>query len=175
MMGLPVAVGLVAGGVALDLSNPSSGVTNPLLERTGRPAPAFTLPEVLDPARRLSLSDFRGKPLVLNFWASWCYPCRTEMPLLESAERSENGSVQFVGIDTNDTRGAAAAFLARTHVSYVSLFLPKPGRVSSSYELIGLPITVFISAGGRVLGRHIGQFNRATLEAALALAFGKRP
>ncbi len=175
LAGAAVAVSaLIAGAVITDLSHSETGVVYALIDRTDRPAPTFSLPEVLVPSRQLSLADFRGRPLVLNFWASWCYPCQTEMPLLESAFRSARGAVQFVGVDTNDTRKAAAAFLARTHVSYVSLFMPRPGPVSTSYQLVGLPITVFISARGRVLGRHVGQLNDATLKAALDLAFGRQ-
>jgi cytochrome c biogenesis protein CcmG/thiol:disulfide interchange protein DsbE len=165
---------LVVGAVVADLSHSGTGVVYPLVDRTDRPAPRFSLPEVLAPGRQLTLADFRGRPLVLNFWASWCYPCQTEMPLLESASRSARGAVQFIGVDTDDTRKAAAAFLARTHVSYVSLFMPRPGPVSTAYQLVGLPITVFISARGRVLGRHIGQLDAATLKAALDLAFGRQ-
>ena len=165
---------MVAGALIAYLSHSGTGVVDALIDRTDRPAPTFSLPELLAPSRQLALADFRGKPLVLNFWASWCYPCQTEMPLLESAYRSERGDVQFVGVDTDDTRKAAAAFLARTHVSYVSLFMPRPGPVSNAYQLVGLPITVFISARGRVLGRHVGQLNAATLKAALDLAFGRR-
>lgn len=173
LIGTAIAVpALVAAAIGADLSRSATGVVYALIDRTDRPAPAFSLPEVLAPNRHLSLANFRGRPLVLNFWASWCYPCQTEMPLLESAYRSERGAVQFVGVDTDDTRTAAAAFLARTHVSYVSLFLPRPGTVSTSYQLVGLPITVFISARGRLLGRHIGQLDAATLKAALDLAFG---
>jgi len=165
---------LVAAALVADLSHSETGVVYALIDRTNRPAPAFSLPEVLMPSRHLSLADFRGRPLVLNFWASWCYPCQTEMPLLESAYRSARGAVQFVGVDTDDSRNAAAAFMARTHVSYVALFMPRPGPVSTSYQLAGLPITVFISARGRVLGRHVGQLNAATLKAALDLAFGRQ-
>jgi cytochrome c biogenesis protein CcmG/thiol:disulfide interchange protein DsbE len=168
------ASALVVGALVADLSHSGTGVVYALIDRTDRPAPTFSLPEVLVPSRQLTLADFRGRPLVLNFWASWCYPCQTEMPLLESAYRSARGAVQFVGVDTDDTRKAAAAFLARTHVSYVSLFMPRSGPVSTSYQLVGLPITVFISARGRVLGRHIGQLNDATLKAALDLAFGRQ-
>ena len=127
---------LALGAIVTDLSHSGTGVVYPLIDRTDRPAPAFSLPEVLVPSRQLTLADFRGRPLVLNFWASWCYPCQTEMPLLESAFRSARGAVQFIGVDTDDRRKAAAAFLARTHVSYVSLFMPPPGpcrlRTSSS-------------------------------------------
>ena len=175
LRGTAVAVSALAvAAVFADLSQPTTGVVYALVDRTDRPAPAFSLPEVLRPSRQLTLSDFRGRPLVLNFWASWCYPCQTEMPLLESAYRSAGGAVEFVGVDTDDTRKAAAAFLARTRVSYVSLFMPRRGPVSASYQLVGLPITVFISAGGRELGRHVGQLNAATLKAALAQAFGRQ-
>lgn len=168
----PLVLALVGGGLFAYFSSSNSGVVDPLVGRTGKPAPEFSLPELLKPAVRLSLADFRGKPLVLNFWASWCYPCQTEMPLLESAYRSDHGAVQFLGVDTDDKRQAAIAFLARAHVTYPSLSLPHQGSVSSAYQLVGLPITVFISAGGVLEGRHIGQFNAATLKAALKLAFG---
>jgi len=175
LAGTAIAVSaLVVAALVADLSHSGTGVVYALIDRTDRPAPTFSLPEVLVPSRRMTLADFRGRPLVLNFWASWCYPCQTEMPLLESAYRSARGAVQFVGVDTDDTRKAAAAFLARTHVSYLSLFMPRPGPVSSAYQLVGLPITVFISSEGRVLGRHVGQLNAATLKAALDLAFGRQ-
>ena len=175
LAGTAIAVSaLVVGAIVAYLSHSGTGVVYALIDRTDRPAPTFSLPEVLVPSRQLTLADFRGRPLVLNFWASWCYPCQTEMPLLESAYRSARGAVQFVGVDTDDSRKAAAAFLARTHVSYMSLFMPRPGPVSTSYQLEGLPITVFISARGRMLGRHVGQLNAATLRAAMDLAFGRR-
>ena len=93
----------------------------------------------------MSLADFKRDPLVINFWASWCYPCQTEMPLLESAYRSDHGTVRFLGIDTDDTRHAAISFLVRLHITYPSLFMPEHSPVTTSYGLIGLPITVFVS------------------------------
>jgi cytochrome c biogenesis protein CcmG/thiol:disulfide interchange protein DsbE len=165
---------VAAAGVYAVLSSSNSAVTDPLVDRTDRPAPAFSLPELLTPERTVTLAAFNGKPLVINFWASWCFPCQTEMPLLESAYRSNHGSVQFLGIDTDDRRGAAIRFLARVHVTYPSLFMPQRGPVATSYDLIGLPITVFISAHGTVVGRHVGQLNGPTLRAALKLAFGQQ-
>jgi cytochrome c biogenesis protein CcmG/thiol:disulfide interchange protein DsbE len=169
---LVLLVALVAAGVGVAVSSSGPDVVDALVERSHEPAPAFALPEVLDPGRTMRLASFRGKPLVLNFWASWCYPCQAEMPLLEAVYRSERGAVQFVGVDTDDSRAAAAKFMHRTHVTYLSLFMPRRGAVSASYQLVGLPITVFISSDGRVLGRHIGPLNRATLDVALTLAFG---
>ncbi len=170
-----VLTALVGAGLYADLagSGAGGGVIDPLVDRDHSPAPGFSLPELLTPSRHMSLAEFRGKPLVVNFWASWCYPCQTEMPLLESAFRSEAGRVAFLGIDTNDSRGAALRFLARVHVTYPSLVLhERASPVVTGYGLIGLPITFFISARGTVMGRHIGQMNAATLKAALDLAFG---
>jgi cytochrome c biogenesis protein CcmG, thiol:disulfide interchange protein DsbE len=168
-----VALALLAGGgVYIVVSSGNSAVTDPLVDRAHRPAPAFSLPDLVNPHHKMTLADFRGRPLVINFWASWCYPCQTEMPLLESAYRSDHGAVQFLGIDTDDKRGAAIRFLDRTHVTYPSLFMPERGPVAISYDLVGLPITVFIAPNGTLLGRHIGQLNGPTLRAALVLAFG---
>jgi cytochrome c biogenesis protein CcmG/thiol:disulfide interchange protein DsbE len=167
---------LVGAGLYADLAGPGAGggVIDPLVDRTHTPAPGFSLPELLSPSRSMSLADYRGKPLVVNFWASWCYPCQTEMPLLEAAFRSEKGHIEFLGIDTNDSRGAALRFLKRDRVTYPSLVLSQKGSpVVSLYGLIGLPITLFISPQGTLMGRHIGPMNAATLKAALDLAFGE--
>jgi cytochrome c biogenesis protein CcmG, thiol:disulfide interchange protein DsbE len=167
---------VVAGcGVFAALSTSSNSTGDPLVDVTNQPATSFSLPDLLTPARTVSLADFHGKALVVNFWASWCFPCQAEMPVLESAYRSEHGQVQFLGIDTNDSRGAALQFLGRLHVTYPSLSLPDPrDEMVSAYGLVGLPITVFISASGRMVGTHIGQLDAATLRAALREAFAGR-
>ena len=170
VVGLVLAVALVS--VAIWQAQASSPATssNPLVGRTGRPAPAFSLPSLSNPARTLALATFRGKPLVINFWASWCVPCQTEMPLLEQAYRAEHGRVQFLGIDANDTSGPARAFLAQVHVTYPTVADNK-GDVAIRYGLFGLPTTVFVSASGKVVGRSIGQLHADTLRAALEEAF----
>ena len=159
---------LAGGGVYATLSSDDNkAVTDPLVDRTDRPAPAFSLPDLLKPQHTTSLASFGGKPLVINFWASWCFPCQTEMPLLESVYRSDHGAVRFLGIDTDDKREAAIKFLARVHVTYPSLYMPERGPVAVSYDLIGLPITVFVSADGTLVGRHIGQLNAPTLKGSI--------
>lgn len=166
-----IVLALVVGGVIAAVSRSTGGVASPLVDRTNRPAASFSLPDLRSPTRSLTLSDFRGKDLVVNFWASWCYPCRTEMPLLESAYRTAHGRVQFIGIDSGDQRGAAVDFSEKEHVSYPLAFDPKE-QMASSYGIFGLPITVFVSRQGRVLGRLIGQLKASTLRAALKEAFG---
>jgi cytochrome c biogenesis protein CcmG, thiol:disulfide interchange protein DsbE len=138
--------------------------------RTGKPASSFTLSSLSQAGRELSLSSFRGRPLVINFWASWCIPCRTEMPLLEQAYRSEGGKVQFLGIDSNDTTGAARSFAKQVGVTYPVAF-DGAGDVATNYGLFGLPTTIFISSSGRVVGRFIGQLHDSSLQSALKEAF----
>lgn len=171
VVGLVVTV-LAGGGIYAALSTSSVGNIPVLVEATHDPAPAFTLPDVLAPNRDVSLGDFRGRDLVVNFWASWCIPCRTEMPLLQSAHREVHGAVEFVGVDSNDTRSGAVSFLSKVHVTYLTLFDPD-GQVASRYGLVGFPTTVFISARGRILGLHMGQLNAGTLKEALDEAFGR--
>jgi len=165
-----IALSVLVGGVLAVVWTSGTSTGDPLVEQTGGPAPAFSVSTLLVPTRTISLSDYRGKELVVNFWASWCVPYRIEMPLLESAYRSEHGKVAFLGVDTNDTVNAARGFLDRVHVTYPAVFDPD-AQVASAYGIYGLPVTVFISANGRMLGRHIGQLDATTLREALRSAF----
>jgi cytochrome c biogenesis protein CcmG, thiol:disulfide interchange protein DsbE len=164
---------LVGGGLYAALTQSDSAVSTALVDRTNQPAPVFSLAGLLALDRTISSADLRGHDLVVNFWASWCVPCKTEMPLLESAYRAEHGRVTFLGVDTNDTRSAAVDFVAKVRVTY-DLASDPHGVLASRFHLFGLPTTVFISPSGRVLGRHIGQMNATTLDAALREAFGAK-
>ena len=141
-----------------------------MIGRTGRPAPGFSLPNLSKPGQTVSLPAFRGKPLVVNFWASWCIPCRVEMPLLEQTFRAEHGTIQFLGIDANESPSAGRTFLNQVHVTYPAAS-DANGSVASQYSLFGLPTTIFISPSGAIVGRFIGQLHDDTLQAALKEAF----
>ena len=166
-----VTVAFVGVAILQAVSSTSTSGSKVLVERTNRPAYDFTLHELASPSRTLSLSNFHGKDLVLNFWASWCVPCRTEMPLLERAFAGLKGRVQFLGIDSNDNQVAGLAFYRHVHVSYPAVSDPS-AILAVRYGLIGFPTTVFISPSGKVLGRFIGQLSDTTLRAALKEAFG---
>jgi len=150
--------------------SPTAADSGALVGRTGQPAPAFSLASLSAPGRTITLASFRGKPLVINFWASWCVPCRTEMPLLEQAYRALHGKVVFLGVDANDSSSAAKAFLAQVHVTYPTVS-DGEGTTAIEYGLYGLPTTVFISPSGKIEGRHIGELHADTLQAALQEAF----
>jgi len=168
--GLVLLAALVSVAVWQARSSSTMANPNPLVGRTGQPAPAFSLPSLSKPGPTISLAAFRGKPLVVNFWASWCIPCRTEMPLLEQAYQAEQGRVQFLGIDANDTSGAARDFLNQVDVTYPAVS-DANGGVAIQYSLFGLPTTVFISPSGKIMGRFIGELHADTLRAALKEAF----
>jgi cytochrome c biogenesis protein CcmG, thiol:disulfide interchange protein DsbE len=147
-----------------------SADTTALVGRSNQAAPPFSLQNLTEPGRTVTLASFRGRPLVVNFWASWCVPCRTEMPLLERAYRARHGAVAFLGVDANDTPSAAKAFLQQVHVTYETAS-DDSGTLAARYGLFGLPTTVFISASGKIVGQHIGELHEDTLAAALREAF----
>lgn len=128
----------------------------------GRPAPDFAL-ERLD-GGRLGLGDLRGKRVVLNFWASWCVPCRDEAPLLRDAQiRYARQGVVFVGIVFNDTPQKARDFVAEFGLTYPNL-IDGRNRSAVEYGVTGLPETYFIDASGVVVSKKIGPVDGADLE-----------
>ena len=145
----------------------SSGGTFTRLRATV--APTFYLVDLEHPSRTISLRDFRGHNLVLNFWASWCPPCRKEMPVLTQAARQLKGRVDFVGLDTQDQRSAGLAFAKSFHVHYPLAF--DTAQVWSSYGVYGLPTTFFISPTGQILGKQVGGLTRSRLSALIHQVF----
>ena len=112
-------------------------------------------------AFRKHLATLRGRPVVVNEWASWCPPCRDEMPLLSAASARYVGRVAFVGLNVNDSAGSARRFLGGHPVAYPS-FSDDGAKIASSLgHFIGLPTTVFLDGAGRVVHAHTGQYRDA--------------
>lgn len=129
----------------------SPGATAPV----GRPAPDFTLP--LFTGGTLNLHSLRGKPVVLNFWASWCVPCREETPLLVRLLKIYGPRIVFVGVNVEDEDQDARRFLGQYHVDYPAV-RSSDERVVIAYAVMGLPTTVFIGADGVVVDKYVGGF-----------------
>lgn len=130
----------------------------------GEPAPDVSFP--LFDGTTFSMADHfatDGRPVVLNFWASWCFPCRTEMPeFSEVAE--ENPDVAFIGVAVDDAESSAGEFAEEIGVSY-PLGFDEAGAVASSYPYIGLPTTFLIGADGVVTHQIQGQVTGTVLQA----------
>jgi cytochrome c biogenesis protein CcmG, thiol:disulfide interchange protein DsbE len=115
---------------------------------------------------RVSLTDLRGRTVVLNFWASWCPPCKRETPLLVQSAYEHAGHVVFVGVNVQDLRGPARKFLSHYAVPYVSV-ADRGTRTFTAYGLTGLPETYVVDRRGRVVVHETGELSRKSLEGAI--------
>ena len=113
------------------------------------------------------LADYRGRPLVINFWASWCPPCVAEMPDFESVHQKLGGSVAFLGVNFTDEQAAAEALARRTGVTY-DLARDADGRLFKAMGGSSMPATFFVSADGRIVDRYSGPLSRSQLERLVA-------
>jgi len=145
------------------------------------PAPAFTLPVIWDSTDswsvelhsaldddRVSLDELRGYPVVINFWASWCDPCKEEAPLLSAAARKHAGEVVFLGLDVQDFTSDARRFLERYGANnYVSV-RDASNKVYEAYGLTGVPETFYLDAEGRAITHTLGQLSEQDLAKGIA-------
>jgi len=120
----------------------------------GKPASAFTLPSVLDPAIPVSLADFKGRWVLLNVWATWCVECRAEHQVLLDVQRE--GKVAIVGLDYKDEDPAANEWLQRLGNPYDAVASDPEGRVALDYGVYGAPENFLIDPNGVIVHKHIG-------------------
>jgi cytochrome c biogenesis protein CcmG/thiol:disulfide interchange protein DsbE len=125
----------------------------PSAPKIGGPAPNFVASR-LD-GGTLELASLRGRPVVINFWASWCGPCKTEAAELEKQWQQLRGKgVVFLGVDYNDSKGDARKFLSHHGVTYTTI-LDRSATIGDRYGLSGVPETYFVDRKGRIVGDHI--------------------
>jgi cytochrome c biogenesis protein CcmG/thiol:disulfide interchange protein DsbE len=148
-----VALLLVIGYQTIRKQQPES-ITLGLARGQRPPAPAFELPRF--DGGTLPLSSLRGKYVLVNFWASWCIPCRDEAPLLERAWREyRDRGLVVVGVNIQDLEPEARKFIAEFKVSYPNV-RDRDGRVSRAYGTTGVPESFFIDREGRVVRKFPG-------------------
>jgi cytochrome c biogenesis protein CcmG/thiol:disulfide interchange protein DsbE len=138
----------------------------------GSTAPQFTIPSLLGGSQvnLTALGSGRGRPVVLNFFASWCIPCQQETPLLaETAKTAEakGSKVQFVGVDVADPRENALAFVQQAGITYPVGTDSNLYVAETLYGLTGQPNTFFIDSSGKIAGHVIGPVNATELESWL--------
>ena len=130
-----------------------------------KPAPTFSLVD-LD-GQTISLDGLRGQPLVLNFWSTWCLPCKQEHPMLQQAQR-DNPDVRFLGVLYSDKPEKARAYLKKVGAAYPTL-VDDGNRVSIDYGVAGVPETFFVSRSGEVVAKWTGPLSWPALQEKLRL------
>jgi cytochrome c biogenesis protein CcmG, thiol:disulfide interchange protein DsbE len=131
----------------------------------GKTPPSFSLP-TLEPYQAqwgpsLGVQNPEKRTIVLNIWASWCIPCRSEAPLIAQYAK-QYPQILFLGVNIQDTKPAALEFIRQYSLGFPSVFDPS-GRVGIEYGYYGVPET-FIIAGGKVVARHVGELKSGQLE-----------
>jgi cytochrome c biogenesis protein CcmG, thiol:disulfide interchange protein DsbE len=161
---IATAVGAVFAAVIVAVSlvgSRSAGKAAPV-------APGFTVAALGAPGQQVALSQYKGKPLIVNFWASWCEPCQQETPLIARWYAQQHGQVNVIGLDVNDTAANALKFARAKGVSY-PLGMDPQAVTASAYGVIALPQTFFLNAQHRIVDRIYGAVTQADLAAGVRL------
>ncbi len=157
LIGVGVYEGLFAGSSA-------SALVSGQPPLAGHPAPSFTL-SALD-GTKLTLASFRGRPVLLNFWATWCVPCRTELPALQRFAQEQQGRWAVLGVDELEDRGAVTNFAQSLDITY-PLATDTDGSVGQRYNIGGLPSTFAVDAQGIIRKVHLGPLGSTDLQQIL--------
>jgi cytochrome c biogenesis protein CcmG/thiol:disulfide interchange protein DsbE len=144
--------------------------------RTRPVARNFSLAALGQPGRRVSLAAFAGRPVIINFFASWCVPCKRETPTMAGFFRQSGGRVEIIGVDSNDEAGPATRFVRAAGVRYPVGVDPFPASTTTSYGVLALPQTFFLNAQHRIVRRIYGAVTLKQLsEGVAAMDKGWRP
>lgn len=154
-LAIGVCIGLVAWGGSLSVLNAL---------QSSQQIPDIAVRDI--DGRALSLQDLAGKPLVINLWATWCPPCRREMPVLAAAQEN-NPDIRFVFVNQGEGQALVEKFLAQQQLTLRNNLLDTGGRVGQSVGSLSLPTTLFYSADGQLKNNHLGELSHASLKHAL--------
>jgi len=160
------ATGTVVTGDSQAMGEASAAVN------TLSPAPDFTMQDAS--GKSVKLSDFKGKPVVLNIWTSWCSYCKAEMPYFESAYKQYGDKVQFVMLNPVKSERSADGgknFIKSSGYTF-PVFYETGGKVLSQYGLRGFPSTIFIDAQGNLVSKNVGAITQAKLNAGIQSLLG---
>ena len=156
-----VVIAAVLAALAWGLANRTPATGRSGITRVAKPAPEFAM-TTFDGVR-FDLAEHIGRPIVINFWASWCVPCRREAGTLEGAWRaSREAGVLFVGVDTDDLEADAREFVREFGVTYPNGLDPD-GEITVDYGVIGLPVTFFVNREGVIERRWVGEISGSQL------------
>jgi cytochrome c biogenesis protein CcmG, thiol:disulfide interchange protein DsbE len=162
-----IAVIALAGLAVVGIATVAVADNGASLSAPKRPVAArpFTLAALGAAGKQVSLARYAGRPVIVNFFASWCGPCQHETPLLASFYAAHHGQIPVIGIDSNDTTAAALKFVQAKHVGYPVAVDPFPAKTATSYGVIDLPQTFFLNARHQIVRHIIGQVTAGDLAA----------
>jgi cytochrome c biogenesis protein CcmG/thiol:disulfide interchange protein DsbE len=156
LFGTVITAALV-GVLFLGLGKDPSHIDSPLV---GKPAPPFA-----------EMEKFRGKPMVINFWATWCRPCWEEHPALTAASRAFGDRVQFLGVVFQDDETKIQDFLRQRGAAYPTV-IDQGGKTAIAYGVGGIPETFFIDANGTIVAKYDGPLSPELLQSYLEKVLG---
>ena len=171
---LAILISLFAIFLATGLANQASATGRSGEQLIGRKAPEFLADSIN--GKPVSLSNFPESPILLNFWASWCPPCRDETPHFEKIWRLyKEKDVVVIGINVQDDLNSANEYISEFDVTFIN-GMDKNGRIMVDYGVTGLPVTFFLDREGMIIGRWVGSIGASSLESRVeALENGSFP
>ena len=137
----------------------------------GKPAPAFDLPLLHEPGKRLTLAELRGQPFVMNVWGSWCPECRVEHPVLSKFAMTKR--VRFIGYNLKDERPDALRWLEQFGNPYMMVLADVEGRTAIDWGIYGAPETFLVDGNGVIRWKHVGAIDQAIIDHQLIPALEK--
>lgn len=162
----PVLLGMTAGLLAWF----AAGGVLDLLQRSAPPLPALSLATI--DGQPVVLDSYIGRPVVLNLWASWCPPCRREMPVLEQAQ-TLYPEAAIVMVNQGETGQQARAFLAGERLQFRDVLLDPTSQTMRAFASRGLPTTLFFDEHGRLVDTHLGELSLASLKHTMLRRFAQ--
>lgn len=161
-------MGLLYYGVKQSDRAGRDALPSPLI---GKPAPAFDLPLLHDPAKRVTNADLAGQPYVMNVWGSWCPECRVEHPILTKFALTKR--VRFIGYNLKDEREDALRWLDQFGNPYMMVVADREGRTAIDWGIYGAPETFLVDGQGVIRWKHVGAIDQAIIDNQLIPALEK--
>ena len=168
------AVVAVIGSLWIGMTEVKASALNtagkPVRAELGYNAPDFTLngPD----AQPVTLATHKGKPILLNFWATWCPPCRAETPAFVAIKQQWGDEISIIGVDSLEAPEMAPPFIAEFGITY-PIALDVDGQVTAAYHVVSYPTTFFIDSKGTIVQIDVGPLNEALLQTRLADMVGR--
>ncbi len=128
--------------------------------KTGSPVPTFSLPSTS--GNQIGIEQFKGKAVLVNFWATWCAPCLVEMPLLQTVSERHKDELIILAINSEESMDSVKPFLEKNHLTF-PILMDEEGKVANMFGIYGYPVSFFVDKQGIIRSLHYGQLNKTLL------------